>query len=85
MRGLLLAAMVLSGCADPNDAVRAAESMGFTEVVVTEEAHVVPSLYGCGQDDGAAFFFSAKNPIGKQVNAVACCSFMLKGCTVRAK
>lgn len=74
--GVSLAAISLGACTDSDRAIRAAKSMGFTDVK--------PGGYGwfrCG-DDTFSTSFTAKDAHGEPVSGVVC-SGWLKGATVR--
>ena len=78
MKKLVLALMLLSGCAtDTKEASRTLYKAGFKDVRVGDL-----SYWGCGQDDLMGRHFRAMNPSGDYVDGIVCCA-MLKGCTVR--
>lgn len=67
----------LSACSSSNDAHRALESAGFTEISITGYRFT-----GCGEDDDFTTGFTARNPQGKYVSGVVC-SGWFKGGTIR--
>lgn len=66
------------------DAVRTAETFGFSGVRITESSRWA-SQNGCGQDDRFAFQATATNSVDKKVSIVICCGRGSKGCTVRVR
>jgi hypothetical protein len=74
--GVLLVAGLV-GCYSGNDARKAVEAQGFTNVETHGHAFT-----GCGDDDTFATKFDAISPTGKPVSGVVC-SGWLKGATVR--
>lgn len=66
------------------DAVRAAETFGFTGVKIHESSRWA-SQNGCGQDDAYAYQATATNSVDKKVSIVICCGRGSKGCTVRVR
>lgn len=87
MRKFLLCLFTMvAGCGEfvePSNAIRSAESAGWSEVRVTEQHGMAPVFYGCGKDDSVAFGIVGKNPAGKRANATVCCGLIFKSCTVR--
>lgn len=68
---------------DNKDAVRAAETLGMTEVKVTSRKNVLACFRGCGSDDDVAFDLKAKNAQGADVDLKVCCGSWFRGCTVK--
>jgi hypothetical protein len=86
----LVGVFILTTCGgqliDTDDAVNAAEAMGFTKVQVIEEHRISPStMGGCSDSDKAAFDLRALNARNQWVNVVACCGWPSKACTIRVK
>lgn len=75
---LALAATMLAGCTQTDDAVRVLESAGYTDV--TLEGY---DLFNCSDDDFYKTKFRAKGPNGKPVSGVVCAGLLFKGATVR--
>jgi hypothetical protein len=79
--------VVLCGCGEvatsPEQAVKTAETMGWSNVRVTERHGMAPSLYGCSDKDVVAYEISGKNPRGDSAAATVCCGWPFKGCTMR--
>lgn len=70
----------------PAAARHAAESLGFTNVRVTDEDDFGPEFQGCDEDD-VAYSVVARNQLEKDVQLTVCCGGFgsLKGCTVRTR
>lgn len=66
------------------DAVRTAETFGFSGVTITESSRWA-GWNGCGADDKFAFQANATNSLDKKVSIVICCGRGSKGCTVRVR
>jgi hypothetical protein len=65
-------------------AVAAAQSAGYTNVQITSEQRVWPSVFaGCDSSDAAGFKMSATNPAGQKVTLTVCGGWPFKGFTVR--
>lgn len=77
MKKFLLIVLLLSGCSSSNDAVKALNANGFTEIQTHGHA-----FFGCSDGDTFATKFTAKNQRGQKVNGVVC-SGWLKGSTIR--
>lgn len=75
---VMLAALGLAGCEEEN-AIKAIEANGFTNVTLTGTP-----IFGCSDDDNVLYnkFFTATAANGKEVKGVACAG-PLKGWTVR--
>lgn len=73
-----LAALILTGCTDPDGAKKAAEDMGFRDVKAGGYG-----WFSCdGKSDTFSTRFTAINAQGRPVSGVVC-SGWLKGATVR--
>lgn len=85
--GSLLAACLIVGCTDDNEAQRALTDQGFSDITITDRGTVFASVYGCSDSDGAWYSTTANNPAGKRVNMIVCCggALQFKGCTLRSK
>lgn len=79
-RILLLAVLALSltACSNSNDAVKALEAQGFTDIQTTGH-----SFFACSKDDFYSTGFVATNPQGKRVKGTVCSGFLFKNATVR--
>lgn len=66
------------------DAIRTAETFGFSGVKISESSRWA-SRNGCGADDRFAFQATATNSLDKRVSVVICCGRGNKGCTVRVR
>lgn len=88
MKKIVLIGILLGfvGCLDENQAKRALDTNGFTNVTITDSGVTFPQLSGCGEKE-IWYEASATNSLGKQVNVVVCCGQtpFLKGCTVRSR
>ena len=78
-RFFILLAVLFSGCTASNEATRALEGAGYTQIQITGY-----SWFGCGKDDTFATGFEATGPSGKHVSGVVC-SGWLKGATIRTE
>lgn len=78
MLGCLTLLFVISGCTDPNKAMRQLESAGYTDIQMLGY-----DLWGCSQDDTYSDKFTAKGPTGKIVSGVVCNGLVFKGGTIR--
>lgn len=68
----------LYGCSSEGDAMRALESSGYSEVVITGWKPL-----SCDEKDFFSTGFNAKNPNGKPVSGVVCSGLLFKNATVR--
>lgn len=85
---IVLGAICLTGCwTDDNEARKALDDQGFTNISITERGAVLAHFQGCGEDDGNWYHATATNPAGKQVSLLVCCggAMSFKGCVVRSK
>lgn len=71
-------AVALSACSNSNDAVKALEAQGFTEIKTTGW-----SPFACSDDDTFSTGFEATNPQGKRVSGTVCSGLIIKGSTIR--
>jgi hypothetical protein len=67
----------LSGCTDAEDAKRALEGMGYSDIEIKGYAWT-----GCGGEDNFRTAFKAVGPTGKAVTGVGCSGWW-KGTTIR--
>ena len=74
---LILLAAGVAGCTQPDKALRALESAGYTQVVIEGYA-----VFGCDKNDQFHDRFSAVGANGKPVSGVVCGGFF-KGATIR--
>lgn len=79
MRLVLIFVLVacLIGCSSANDARRALEGAGYTNIHTDGYR-----FFGCGKEDTFKTGFSAVGPTGKRVTGVVCSSWT-KGSTIR--
>ena len=70
---------------DPEDAVKSAESMGFSDVQITETHAFFVSWKGCSSTDAAMVELRAINPAGDPADLFVCMGWPFKGGTVRTK
>lgn len=80
---VIIAANLLGAMVEPDAAVSALETHGFSEVEIREKVIFFAGLRGCGRGDSALFRARAKNPVGKMVDVNVCVGWPLKGATVR--
>ena len=65
-------------------AIQAAQSAGYTNVQITSESRIWPSIFaGCDSSDAAGFKMTATNPAGQKVSLTVCGGWPWKGYTVR--
>ena len=77
---LFLAVVLLVACdANPDEALRALEAQGMTQVTLGGYP-----FYVCGEGDDFNSSFTARGVNGQRVEGAVCCG-ALKGCTVRFK
>lgn len=69
---LALAILLISGCTRPEQATKALDGAGYTDIKLSGYT------LGCGKDDAFADGFIAKGPTGKTVSGVVC-SGLIKG------
>lgn len=75
-----------SGCGflvDEDQAVRAVNNMGFTEVRVESKHVFFLSFRGCSKNDKAGFTVVGRNPKGDIVRLLVCIGWPFKGATIR--
>ena len=72
-------------CADEEQAIRAAENLGFSEVKVIEKSIWFIGFKGCSASDAALFEVVAKNPVGREVEVGVCVGWPFKGATMRSQ
>lgn len=81
MRKAAIIALVLAAstaaCTDRNEAHRALEQAGYTDIRIGGYS------FGCGRDDDTATEFTAIGPAGHRTTGVVCGSYFLKGSTIR--
>ena len=77
-RLLLIAAFALSACTNTEDARKALESEGFTDV--QNDGY---GWFRCSQDDFYHTKFTALNPQGREVSGVVCSGLIFKSATIR--
>lgn len=73
-----LTALTLSACSNSDDAFRALDNAGYT--------NIAPGGYdwlACGQDDFYHTKFTATNANGKNVKGVVCSGLLFKSATIR--
>ncbi len=75
--GLVGAIVLLTGCTDAEEARRALDNLGMTDIEITGYR-----FFSCGKDDSWHTGFRATNSKGKVVEGVIC-SGLFKGATVR--
>jgi hypothetical protein len=69
--------VMLTGCSDPDTAIRALSGAGYDNIAITGWRAT-----GCSDSDDFATSFSATGPTGVRVTGVVC-SGLLKGATIR--
>lgn len=76
--GALCTFLLLSACADPNNANEVLVDAGYKDIRITGW-----SMFGCGKDDTYSTGFVAISPGGRKVEGVVCSGFLFKGATIR--
>ena len=71
--------------ADKSTVIRAAETAGYTQIVVTDHSYLLVGLRGCDEKDTARFTVKAKNQLGKEVEFYVCTGAIFKGATIRTR
>jgi hypothetical protein len=66
------------------EAVRALETHGFSEIVVKEHAYFFINFRGGGREDVARFECEATNPAGTRVTVYVFAGWPFKGATIRS-
>lgn len=74
---ILIAAACVAACSSSDDATRALNAAGFTDITTHGYA-----VFGCSDSDDFATKFEATSPSGKRVTGVVC-SGVFKGATIR--
>lgn len=74
---IILAAALSSGCSSSNDATKALDAAGYTNIQITGWR-----MFGCSDDDSFSTGFTALGPNGKYASGVVC-SAWFKGSTIR--
>lgn len=77
--------MQRGSCADEEQAIRAAENFGFSEVEVLDKSIWFIGFKGCSSSDAALFEVRARNPAGKEVEVGVCVGWPFKGATMRSQ
>ena len=81
MKKLVFVAMlaaVMAGCSSSEDAHRALENAGFSNIQITGY-----NWLSCGKDDFYHTGFIATNPAGKTVEGTVCSGLLIKDATIR--
>lgn len=68
-----------------NDAVKALEDAGYSDVTITNRAVFFMSFRGGSRSDSVRFTATAMNPIGKKVETYVFVGWPFKAPTIRAK
>lgn len=74
---ILVGALLLAGCTDPNEATKVLQDNGYTDIRISGYSYI-----GCSEKDPISTGFIAKGPTGRDVKGVVC-SGWLKGSTIR--
>lgn len=80
---IFIFAIFRGGFVDPEEAVRALEIQGYSNVQIMDSKWLLVGFRGCETTDATRFDMSAKNPAGKPVNLFVCVGWPFKGATVR--
>jgi hypothetical protein len=75
---LIIIAMTISACTNPDNATRILRENGYTDVRMTGY-----SWYACSEDDIYHSGFQAKSPLGSQVAGTVCEGLFFKNSTIR--
>jgi hypothetical protein len=68
----------LTGCTSPQDAEKALNAEGMTNIKVTGY-----KFFACSRDDFYNTGFTATNSVGKNVEGTVCSGLFFKGSTIR--
>ena len=71
-------------CVESEQAIRAMENMGFSDVKVIDKSIWFVGFRGCSSHDGAMFMARGINPADKEVEVSVCVGWPFKGATVRS-
>lgn len=83
---IIILATLCRGCiVNQDEAVKALETQGFSQVQILDKGVLFVGLRGCSSHDAAKFEAKAINPIGKEVQVFVCTGWPFKGATVRSK
>lgn len=75
---LIVLTVILVGCFSSNeDATSTLRKAGYTDIKTTGLRPL-----SCGENDISRTGFTAKNPLGQEVDGVVCCG-VFKSCTIR--
>lgn len=80
---VLLLSMIGGTFVEPDIAVRALETRGFSNIRIAEKHWFAVGFRGCSGHDSAKFVAKVKNPAGKDVEVFVCAGWPFKGATVR--
>jgi hypothetical protein len=75
---LIICAIMLAACTEPNTARRVLDSAGYTDIHFTGY-----SWFACSSDDTYHTGFTAKGPTGKAVSGTVCTGVLFKNSTIR--
>ena len=75
---IIVLALSLTACTQPETASRVLSSQGFTNIKMDGY-----DFFNCSKDDAYHDKFAAKGPTGQQVSGVVCAGLFFKGSTVR--
>lgn len=75
---LIVAAMLLVGCTDAENATRLLKAQGYTDIEITGY-----SAFGCSEDDTLHTGFRAKGVNGQVVVGTVCSGLFFKNSTIR--
>jgi hypothetical protein len=74
----ILGMLILTGCTSQQDAERALNAQGFTNVKITGY-----NMFDCSEDDFYHTGFTAKNAQGNLVSGTVCSGMVFKSATIR--
>jgi hypothetical protein len=78
MIALAIVCALLAGCYSSDDARKALEAEGFTDIQVNGHA-----WFACSEDDFYNTSFTAKNAHGNTVSGAVCSGILFKNSTIR--
>lgn len=83
LAGLVWLALCRGIFVSEDTAIRALETQGYNDVVVTDHAYLFIGLRGGDGGDAARFICQAINPAGKEVEVYVFVGWPFKGATIR--
>lgn len=84
---MFLVVVVIALCrgmlVDESKAVRHLQTLGFSNIEITDKSWLFVPFLGCSEKDAAKFTANATNPAGGNVQVEVCVGWPFKGATLR--